>query len=77
LCFYCEATEDFIAINENITFEDYELQKMLFLVVVDNNAVESLEDLRVFITPVVGQYPVAVQNSTATIMITDNDSKLT
>ena len=70
----CEAREDYVAINDTITFEVDELLKSVFLIIVDDNAVEDVENLQVSVTPVLGQFPVAVQNNTATIIIADNDS---
>lgn len=45
------------------------------MLILDNTAVEDLEQFSVFITPIPGIFPVAVKNSTTTITIRDNDCK--
>lgn len=48
---------------------------MVQTLILDNSAVENVEDFSVFITAIPGLFPVAVKNSTASVSITDNDSK--
>lgn len=68
--------DDYLEINDTITFEADELEKSVLLILVDNSAVEEVENLQVTITPIPGLFPVAVKNNTAVVVITDNDSKL-
>ena len=48
---------------------------MVQTLILDNSAVEDVEQFLVFISPVVGLFPVAVQDSTAVVTITDDDGR--
>ena len=43
--------------------------------VIDNRAVEDMEQFTASISPIPGLFPVAVKNSTATVTIIDNDGE--
>ena len=45
----------------------------MLLILLGDTIVENVEQLTVAITPVTGLFPVAVQNSTTTVLITDDD----
>ena len=68
--------DDFVAIDDVITFEMEDLQATIFTLVLDNLSLEGVEEFTAHIEPVVGDFPVAVQNSSATVSIRDNDGLL-
>ena len=68
--------DDYIPLNEVITFDiDDDLQQSVAIFILDNSIAEDVESFSVSISPIPGLFPVAVQNSTATIFIKDNDCK--
>ena len=68
-------SDDYIALNEVITFDIDDLQQSVAIFILDNSIAEDVESFSVSISPIPGLFPVAVQNSTATIFIKDNDCK--
>ena len=72
----CTAGEDFIAIDDVIIFEIEDLQAAISTLVLDNLSFEGVEEFTANIEPVVGDFPVAVQNSSARVSIRDNDGLL-
>ena len=64
---------DYLGINQTVTFEVEEVEKEVQVQIVDNAAVERVEQFSVFLTPLPGLFPVAVLNSAAVVSITDND----
>ena len=73
LLFAYSDTDDYLGINQTVTFEVEDVGKEVQVQIVDNAAVERVEQFSVFMTPLPGLFPVAVLNSTAVISITDND----
>ena len=67
--------DDFIAINDTITFGAEEMEMETLIFIVDNSALEEVEQFTVKTEAVSGDFPVAVMNNTATVTITDNDGK--
>ena len=67
--------DDYIAMNDVITFDIDDLQQSVVIFIVDNSIVEDVESFSVSISPIPGLFPVAVKNSTAIISIKDNDCK--
>ena len=65
--------DDFVAVNNTITFGVEETEKEMLIFIVDNSALEEVEQFTVKIEAISGDFPVAVLNSTATVTITDND----
>ena len=63
---------DYIAINRTITFEIDETEIVVRTLIMDNSALEDLENFSVFIAPIAGIFPVAVKNHTAVVSITDD-----
>ena len=61
--------------NELITFDIDDLQQSVAIFILDNSIAEGVESFSVSISPIPGLFPVAVQNSTVTISIKDNDCK--
>ena len=45
----------------------------MLVFIVDNSALEEVEQFNVKIEAISGDFPVAVMNSTATVIVTDND----
>ena len=45
----------------------------MFIFILDNSALEEVEQFTVKIEAVSGDFPVAIINSTTTIIVTDND----
>lgn len=66
---------DYVAINQTVTFEIEDVEKEIQTTILDNSAVERVEQFTVFLTPLVGVFPVAVQDSLAVVSITDNDGR--
>ena len=64
---------DYLGINQTVTVEVEEVEKEVQVQIVDNAAVERVEQFSVFLTPLPGLFPVAVLNSTAVVSIADND----
>ena len=64
---------DFVAVNDTITFGVEETEKEMLIFIVDNSALEEVEQFTVKIEAISGDFPVAVLNSTVTVTITDND----
>jgi hypothetical protein len=56
-----------------VTFEAEDVEMEVQTLILDNLAVERVEEFSVFITPVPGLFPVAVENDMAVVSITDND----
>lgn len=50
-------------------------EQIVQVLILDNSAVENVEEFLVFITPISGLFPVSVLSSSASVSITDNDSK--
>ena len=67
---------DYISINQTVTFEVIDMEATVETLIIDNSAVEGVEQFSVMITAVPGLFPVAVQNSTAVVSISDNDGKI-
>ncbi len=64
---------DYSGINQTITFQVTDLQHVVQVMILDNSAVERVEQFSVFIAAIPGLFPVAVQNNTAMVSISDND----
>ena len=45
----------------------------MLIFIVDNSALEEVEQFSVKIEAILGDFPVAVMNSTVTVTVTDND----
>ena len=67
--------DDFVAVNDTITFGVEETEMEILIFIVDNSALEEVEQFTVKTEAVLGDFPVAVMNDTATVTITDNDGK--
>ena len=66
---------DYTAVNRTITFEIDETEIVVRTLIMDNSALEDLENFSVFIAPIAGIFPVAVKNGTAVVSITDDDGE--
>ena len=73
ICIIISDVGDYLGINQTVTFEVEDVEKEVQVQIVDNAAVERVEQFSVFLTPLPGVFPVAVLNSTAVVSITDND----
>ena len=73
ICIIISDMGDYLGINQTVTFEVEEVEKEVQVQIVDNAAVEHVEQFSVFLTPLPGVFPVAVLNSTAVVSIADND----
>ena len=67
--------DDYVSINETIQFEIEEREISVQVLILDNSELEDVEEFLVVLTPIVGIFPVAVQNNMAVVSITDNDGK--
>ena len=67
--------DDYIPLNDVITFDIDDLQQSVSIFILDNLIAEDVEFFSVSISPIPGLFPVAVKNNTATISIKDNDCK--
>ena len=65
--------DDFVAVNDTITFGEEETEMEVLIFILYNSALEETEHFTVRIEAIEGVFPVAVVNSTATVNITDND----
>ena len=65
--------DDFVAVNDTITFGVEDIKMEMFIFILDNSALEEVEQFTVKIEAASGDFPVAVMNSTTTITVTDND----
>ncbi len=72
---HCIEGDDYAAVNETVTFQVDDLELTMSVLILDNVAVEDVEQYSFSITPIPGLFPVAVKNSTVNISITDNDSE--
>ena len=68
--------EDYVGIDEIIVFEieDREIEVQT-LILDDNFELEEVEVFLVSLTPINGTFPVAVQDATTVVFITDNDGE--
>ena len=69
--------QDFIGVNDTLEFGGDVTQMEFMIFVIDNSALEDVEQFSVEIEPVPGDFPVVVIDNIASITITDNDGKLT
>ncbi len=72
---HCIEGDDYVAIDETVTFQVDDLELTMSVLILDNVAVEDVEQFFFSISPIPGLFPVSVKNSTANISITDNDSE--
>ena len=68
--------DDYININETVQFEPEEREVIVQTLIIDNFLLEDEEEFLVILTPIVGVFPVAVQNNVAVVSIADNDGEI-
>ena len=64
---------DFAGINDTLEFGVDVTQMEVVILIIDNSALEDVEQFIVEIEPIPGVFPIAVMDSVAAVTITDND----
>ncbi len=74
MCIYfCVAGQDYVSIDETITFAIEDLVYEGTLLIMDDERVETLETMTLQIEAVEGVFPVSVKDNLATVNITNDD----
>ena len=73
--FVCADGEDYNSTNQTVTFEIEDLEKTVSVHILDNSALERVEQFLVSMTALPGLFPATVTNSPAVVSLTDNDGE--
>lgn len=74
--FYSVADMDYEPLNLTVTFQKEDVVKHIRVRIIDNEVLQQKRAFSAIIEVVQGLFPATVQNNTASIEISDDDSKL-